>query len=244
MNASKEPLAAMNASADSPEEQGDLTLDNESLASVMRQRSSTYGLLARLYRKEVDQELLDQLLEMLFPANTGNDAADSGYYGIAKYLSNVWEGSIDELAVDYARTFIGSGVDGHSAAYPFESVYTSPKRLTMANARDEVLAIYRSEGIDKTGDWEEGEDHLAAELEFMGMMCTRCTKALDGNDDEEARRLLTVQRNFLEDHLAAWVPEMTTDMRGFSHTGFYQGLANLTDGFLETERELLSEMLS
>ena len=30
----------------------------------------------------------------------------------------------------------------------FESVYTSEKRLLMQEARDEVLAIYRSAGLD------------------------------------------------------------------------------------------------
>ena len=33
--------------------------------------------------------------------------------------------AITDLAVDYVRAFIGHGVDAYSAAYPFESVYTS-----------------------------------------------------------------------------------------------------------------------
>ena len=36
---------------------------------------------------------------------------------------------------------------------------------------------------------------------------------------------------------------MTQDMRRFAKTGFYRGLAALTDGYLETEGELLDELL-
>ena len=63
---------------------------------------------------------------------------------ICGYLSQADGTVLTELAVDYVRAFIGSGNDGFSAAYPYESVYTSPKRLMMQDARDEVLVLYRA----------------------------------------------------------------------------------------------------
>ena len=56
--------------------------------------------------------------------------------------------------------------------------------------------------------------------------------------------LLTTQRNFLEDHLAAWAPMMTSDMKRFAKTDLYQGLAFLTDGFLETDRAFLKDVVA
>ena len=41
------------------------------------------------------------------------------------YLKRAWDDSVTELAIDYVSTFIGHGVNGYSAAYPYESVYTS-----------------------------------------------------------------------------------------------------------------------
>ena len=114
------------------------------LIKLNEQRAATYGLLSRLYRVEVDEEFLQELRGMRFPASTGNKNVDEGYRLMAKFMSNVWENSLTDLAVDYVRTFIGHGVDAFSAAYPFESVYTSEKRLLMQEARDEVLAIYRA----------------------------------------------------------------------------------------------------
>lgn len=216
--------------------------ERESLASLVKQRADTYGLLSRLYRVEVDQELLDELCGMRFPASTGNADVDRGYRLMATYLSNLWENSVTDLAVDYVRCFIGHGVDAYSAAYPFESVYTSEKRLLMQEARDEVLAIYRSAGLDKQSTWKEGEDHIAVELEFMQIIAQRTADALLRGDDDEAFNLLLTQRNFAEDHLLSWVPMMTADLKRFAKTDFYRGLAFLTEGFLATDREFLEDI--
>lgn len=181
---------------------------------------------------------------MEFPTNTGNEAVDKGYATIRNYLSAPHPGVMTELAVDYARTFIGHGNNGYSAAYPFESVYTSAKRLLMQGARDEVLVIYRSAGIDKKDSWKDGEDHIALELEFMQILAQRTVDALTENNEEEALSLLLRQQSFLEDHLLGWFPMMESDMKKFSKTDFYRGLADLTHGFLETDLELVNELVS
>ena len=137
----------------------------EDLAALCESRSETYSFLARLFREEVDEALLAQLNDTDYPVSSGNGLMDEGYYQIAKYLSNAWVDPLMKLSVDYTRAFLGSGIDTYSAAYPFESVYTSEKRLLMSDARDEVLAIYRSCGLEKSESWTVGEDLVAVELE-------------------------------------------------------------------------------
>lgn len=218
--------------------------DSQALIKLLQQRAATYGLLSRLYCKEVDQKLLDELREMRFLANTGNSDVDKGYLLFATYFGNIWENSVTELAIDYAKVFIGHGVDAFSAAYPFESVYTSEKRLLMQGARDDVLAVYKKAGLAKQASWKEGEDHISLELEFILILCNRTVDALRANDDDKAVAALIEQRNFLKDHLNAWAPMMTADMKRFARSDFYQGLAYLTDGFLDTDLEFLDELLS
>lgn len=228
------------------ETEADEPMDEETkaaLISITEQRSATYGLLSRLYRVEVDEEFLKEMKGMRFPAATGNSQVDEGYRLIATFLSNTWGNTITDLAIDYVRTFIGHGVDAFSAAYPYESVYTSEKRLMMQDARDEVLAIYRSQGLDKQETWKEAEDHLALELEFMQILANRTVDALKEGDEDAAIDLLTTQKNFLEDHLMAWVPMMTSDMRRFAKTDLYRGLASLTDGFMTVDFEFLQDLL-
>lgn len=215
----------------------------EDMEQVSAGRAATYGLLARLYRTEVDEALLKELRGMRVPASTGNEDVDAGYRAIAACVANAWDGTLTELAADYFHVFYGEGVDSYSAAHPFESVYTSPKRLLMQDARDEVLAIYRAAGLDKDPAWREGEDHIALELEYLKVMAARTAEALGAGDEDAAAQLLVCQRNFMDDHVLAWTPMLTADMRRFAKTGFYLGLAQLTDGFLETDRAFLDEVL-
>lgn len=222
----------------------DEQVSNSELVEVFAQRTANYGMLSRLYRKEVDEELLGELHGMRFRVSTGNKHVDEGNRMMATYLSNLWENSLTELAADYMRTFFGHGYNGHAAAYPFESVYTSEKRLLMGNARDEVLALYRAAGLDKQDSWREGEDHIALELEYMQILSGRTEKALIVGDDDRAVSLVKSQRNFLENHLASWVPMLVADMVRFSKTDFYRGLGCMTEGSIETDRDLLDDVLS
>ena len=68
-------------------------------------------------------------------------------------------------------------------------------------------------------------------------------EALERGDEEAAFELLTTQKNFLNDHLAAWSPMLTSDMKRFASTDLYRGLAHLTDGFLETDLLFLEDLL-
>ena len=217
---------------------------DEALIRAMERKAETYEFIARLFRVEVDEELLAGLHSMRFPTSTGNDKVDEGHALILKHLGKPADNELLELSKDYVRAFLGSGVDGLSAAYPYESVYTSAKRLLMQEARDEVLAIYRSYGLDKNEGWKDGEDHIALELEFEAALCRRCADALRAGDEETAHGLELTQRNFLHDHLLNWVPMMTADVRRFAQTDLYRGLALLTEGFLETDAEFLDELLA
>lgn len=215
----------------------------EEFALINENRAGAYALLARLFAKEVDNDTLNQLHRLRFPLDTGNAKTDKGNTLIATYLSNIWAGSLMELAVDYAHCFIGSGDDAFSAAYPYESVYTSPRRLMMQEARDEVLAIYRSVGIEKAESWKESEDHLAAELEFMAVLSRRTADFCSAGNEKRATALLQVQCGFLDTHLSAWTGMLTADMRKFARTDFYRGLSLMLDGLIESDRELLADVL-
>lgn len=214
------------------------------LIAVNEGRAATYRLLARLFRTEVDQTLLDELFAGHYKVSTGNANMDEGHRLLACALSGIWENTLTELAADYLRTFLGHGYSGHSAAYPYESVYASEKRLLMGDARDEVLALYRAAGLNKDESWKESEDHIALELEFMGILATRTAEALRAGQEEEALSLLRRSQGFLEDHLGQWAPLLAASMRDFAKTDFYQGLSYMLDGFIESDQELLAEVLS
>lgn len=211
--------------------------------SVLEGRVKTYGMLARLYRKEVSEGYLDQLLHMSCPINTGNVDVDNGYRLFHHYLSHAWERTLEDLERDYLRTFIGYNTTGHAAAYPNESIHTSPDRLLMQDARDEVRAIYRAAGLENSDAWNQGEDHIAIELEYMQIEGQRALDAARAGDEAGTGKHLMRQYNFLMEHLIGWVPFLVRDMLKFSETEFYQGLAYLTRGFLDVDRGFLEGVL-
>lgn len=217
-------------------------MEDVNLIDLMKSRAQAYGMLARLFREEVDLATLRELQGMRFPTATGNATVDEGYHQLFEYLRRAWEDSVTELAIDYVRTFIGHGVNGYSAAYPYESVYTSERRLLMQEARAEVLATLRENEL-KRGDWNEAEDHIALELEFMQRMALRAAEALTDGAEDEAVAYLRTSYEFLENHLLNWVPMLVTDMRLHSKTLFYQGLGQLTLGTIEEDGAVLRELL-
>lgn len=219
----------------------DIDISSVEIIDLFKQRSATYGLLSRLYLKEFNKELLDEMHAMLYPADTEDEAMDKGYLYIATFLSNLWSESLNELRVDYARCFLGHGVDAYSAAYPYESVYTSSRRLMMEKARQEVLLVYAENGITKKDTWKEGEDHIALELDFMQIMGNRTIEALEANDTKRAKELIAIQKKFLKKHLLNWVFMLTADMKKFAHTKMYLGLAYLTEGFLVADKAFLED---
>lgn len=213
------------------------------ISQIMDTRANMFNLLSRVFRKEVDAEFLDELMHVRYPQHTGNELADISYRYIHRYLCNAREATLDELAVDYARIFLGLGsLDAH-AAYPFESVYTSEKGLLMQDARDKVLAFYRANDVVKDKSWKEPEDHLAAELEFMKIMSLRCRDLLDNGKEEEARANVEVQRDFLVNHLMNWTEKFFDDIPLYASTDFYSAFSELTRTYLADDLALLNEML-
>ena len=217
--------------------------EGRELVDFMTRRARTYGLLARIFRVEVDGKFLEELRHLRFPTSTGNEHVDYGYRTMYNYLKGTWEDTLLDLARDYARTFIGHGNNGRSAAYPVESVHTSEKRLLMQDARDEVLAIYRANLLKKGEEWNDCEDHIALELEFMQVMSERTAKALKEGKEDEAVEMLKTQRAFVGQHLANWVPMFVSDIKYFSQTDLYIGAGELLLGFVQTEVEALDDLL-
>lgn len=211
-------------------------------------RENIYGLLARLYRAEVDQGLLDDLGRLSFPRPTaGRDVPQAWAEGLgllAAWLEGRGPGAVKELAVDYARVFLGAGISDGRAAFPYESVYTSPERLIMQDARDQVAALYRERGLGVAEGSNEPEDHLAFELEFMAYLCRKGRLAVQEGREAEADALVAGQRAFIEAHLLNWIPAFCADVEQYAETDFYRAVAKMTAGFAELDARLLADLVA
>jgi anaerobic sulfite reductase subunit A len=207
----------------------------------MENREKLYRFLGGIYQKEVDRVLLMQMKAMTFPSEAEEPSLTEGYQMLKDYLDQIDErkapdpeAAITDLAADYAKIFLAAGISQGSAAFPFESVYTSPDRIIMQDAWETVRKRYESVGLIRNGE-ASGlfEDHIALELEFMAFLCEESRRDPDCSD------WLIKQREFLRDHLLNWVPAFTADVKRYADTAFYKGIANITEGFLRFDREIL-----
>ncbi len=219
------------------------------IADLMRGRASLYGLLSRAFRAEVDEDFFDELRAMHYPQNSPDPDVNDAFRRLYTFVRHAREDTLDVLSTDYARTFLGSGVLNPYAAFPYESVYTSEHGLVMQEARDEVIAAYRRQGVACQREWHDPEDHLALELDFMRVLANRCADALataDGaasNDDADAAcKLVGTQYAFLINHLQKWVPRFATDVPKYASADFYPAFAELTRATLADDQLLLEDI--
>ncbi|MDR1422669.1 MAG: molecular chaperone TorD family protein [Coriobacteriales bacterium] len=209
---------------------------------VMCGRMHVYGLLARLFRVEIDDGFLESLKtsEILeaddaLPSNLGH-----GIGLMRGYLASPAASSLD-LARDYAKVFCGASSTNKTAAYPFESVYTSEKGLLMQEARDDALGWYHRFGLGKSAEWHDCEDHLALELEFLAFLINESIEVLDVGNIPEVERFIQAQKDFMESHLINWVPLFAEKVIRFAKTDFYKGLASFAVAYLDQDYSALIE---
>lgn len=217
------------------------TVYTDSLDSVMTDRQQVYALLARLWQKEVDDELLISLKDSnVF--ETDDETFDASLSMIRDYLASD-EASTLDLARDYAKGFCGAGSTKMNSAYPFESVYTSPNQMLMQEARDKALEWYHQYGLTKSEDWHDCEDQLGLELEFEEYLISQYQKAREDDDQERATELLNAQRDFAREHLANWLPKFAKDANHKARTGFYRGLAKFTNSYVKSDLAALDDVI-
>ena len=190
-------------------------------------RMDLYRLLSRLYQAEVDETLLDSLKVLALPEE--NKELKQGAADLRDYLSSCGPNAVEELAVDYAATFLAAGSAEGAAALPCESVYTSPKRIFMQEAWEQVSRLYAEKGLGKSDTLPDlMEDHAALELAFMAWLIENGT--------------VQEQKAFLEGHLLNWLPAFALDVERYGRTPFYKAVTKITLGFLGLEQGLLAAL--
>jgi len=148
------------------------------LADEMRGRAAFYRFLSDAFLHEFTAEQIAAMKGIAAPAGVDPQIAE-GFDAIRRYLSRAGADPRTDLACEYARVFLSAGVYDGLTAEPYESVFTSDDHILMQDARDEVVHIYRENGIDVDASLHMPEDHMGLELEFLALMADRTAKAIE-----------------------------------------------------------------
>ncbi|GMQ75160.1 MAG: molecular chaperone TorD family protein [Gammaproteobacteria bacterium] len=198
------------------------------------ERSNLYGFLAAVYREEPTPGFLRHLRDPSFL----QVLAAAGVVLDRDLLRLPEEELVSELALEHTRLFLGPGkhVSPHASVHLPEgggSLYGAP---TVA-----VKRFIESTGVQYRPDYGGLPDHISVELEFMQQVVLAEAAAWGSLDCEQARTCLSVEKEFLDTHLAGWVPIFCEKVCQRAELSFYWQMAQMTQEFLRMERDELEE---
>ena len=215
-------------------------MNQAEVVEVLSSRASSYAFVARAYREEPTLEFLNALASM-----SPETLSQTGNQKLVRFVRQLEKAEPDhictELAAEYTALFLNAG---KRPVYPFESVYTSTEKLLMQRAYDEVLKEYRRAGLERAASFNEPEDHIALELEFMSNLCRRTIEALRSGNKAAALEALQWQKDFLNKHLLVWIPQFCRDVEKSTQSDFYQAIALLTVELLKSEQETIPALVA
>lgn len=209
---------------------------------ILTIRPLIYAFLAHAYFEEMNQSTLETLSTSgvfeEFPVDVDVEAGEDISEGLrlmASWLQTAGESELTLLAADFAHLFLGSSL----LSPPFESAYRNEEHLLLCEETVEVRSFYQRYGFQQREKLQLPDDHVALELEFMALLGREATAAAEPSQGVECLR---ASRQFLQEHVLAWVPEFVDDVVHNADTDFYRGLARFTRGFVHLDARLLGDI--
>lgn len=188
-----------------------------------------YALLASFFLNGLDEDWLFAVQELKLTGDPGGQEQYVRHVQALKALIAVEpEEKVAHWQTEYTRLFLGPG---QAPAYPYASLYLSPRRLLMQEITAEVRRVYLEQGLIMDRLYTQPEDHLGVELEFLGYLQR---KRLE--EPQKANTVAEVKRKFLSTHLLTWVPDFAQDIITNTMEPLFQELAGLLQEFLESEK--------
>ncbi|MBI5483925.1 MAG: molecular chaperone TorD family protein [Deltaproteobacteria bacterium] len=203
--------------------------------NITATREDAYRLLAACYyppSKELLEENCCGTLATLL-ASVAPDAAQHA----ADAALVVGDSSLEDLAVEHARLFIGPF---QLVAPPYGSIYLDDTKTVMGDSTARVAAFYHNCGLRLAEDFHELPDHFAVELEFMSFLAFKQREAEQSGDTGETGRIVSLQKEFLGRFLLPWLEPFTSAIINDGETSFYQAVAHCSAAFINADYNSLT----
>jgi len=210
------------------------------MAGQAAQRSTVYGLLSRVFRKELTPELLRQIKDPQFMGV---------FYGLGvqlddEFFSRPEEDLIEALAVEYTRLFLGPG----RHVSPHESVHHDLQGgdwgKLWGKSTVEVKKFVETLGLKYKEDDHSIPDHVSVEFEMMQKVIEKEAAEWGKGSNAEALSFLKIEKMFIDDHLIQWIPVFCDKVIAQADHAFYREIAELTKNFIEFEKENIDVYIS
>lgn len=173
----------------------------------------------------------DQIASLPTPDTTVPvDQMDAAWYALAAATPEADTATREQLGIEFTRLFSGIQ-EGSAPPPPFESVWREDRLIGESTVQ--VIEAYAKAGFSDI-DLEAGpQDHVAVELKFIALLALREAEAWQADDKTSAHRRLIQQRDFLNQHLAAWAPRWADAIIEQARAPLFAALAGLLKAGIE-----------
>ena len=197
------------------------------------QRASLYWWFATLLTKELTNEQLSQYfsgegVNLLAKLDT-EPVFKSAIAKIRAALVTVMaiQQPALELSADFSQLFL---TDAKKGAPPYASVYLSKSGQMFEKPHQQMLALFKKEGLAIDPDFKEPADHIAIQLDYLGNLILK-----------EANSSSATQHAFIKDNLLSWLTPFVNATLRVQNSGFYQGICLLLQAYIEQDFKRLNE---
>jgi len=218
-------------------------LSTDTLIEVLQGRKAFYLSLAGLYFKPMTQEHIEAMASTDFSIYAADEPLlEDGFNDITRFLRKRNTGTRQLLAVDWTSSFGGAKAwEGHTAI-PNASLFLSNEDLMYREPRNKVYQIYKEQALRLRQGLNLAEDHISFELEFLSILSDRIIAALESNNSKLALELLDSSKNFIEEHILTWLPQLAERAQLLLETRFYRGVLKITQGYLLMDLQTIDNL--
>ncbi|MBU0464464.1 MAG: molecular chaperone TorD family protein [Proteobacteria bacterium] len=206
-------------------------------SDVAENRGNVYGLLATVFSQEISSDFLLQIKDPRFLGVLSGLGVE--FNGI--FFEKPDDDLLEDLAVEFTRLFLGPG----KHISPHESIHHERNDgqwgTLWGQSTVDVKKFIESAGLGYKSEYKGLPDHISVELEFMQQVARAEAQAWEDEDTDKALYCLKIEKKFIEEHLACWIPVFCEKVIQQAELPFYRELAGLTRKFIEFEREELGK---
>lgn len=221
-----------------------MTEDIDVNVAIAELRSEIYGFIVSAINTLPDKFLLNRIKEkeilefIICLQMLENEKITKGSVLIKNYISkkNTYN-EITLLGIDRTRLFRAYDVDNFWA--PNESNYHNEIKNGDCSSKVilGVVDSYRKAGVLLADACTEAPDFLSVQFDFMRVLCEK--ERMEWSKNKEASSVISLEQNFLTQHLCKWVKNYCGAALKIAKTDFYKGLILLVAGIIEVDESVL-----
>ena len=217
----------------------------EDMIELSKSRKEMYYFLTVAFTyqtlKEISRMVKDKSILASLPSEGEGFKLLRNY--VEKASKQKVESTQDELEIEHTGLFVLP----NKKFRPYESAYITVDdglKLMGGPITKEVEKVYKGMGVEFTSALDETADYIGIEFEFLHLLCAKEEEAWSKGEGEDAFKILLLEREFLQGHVARWVFDFCDDLYKKAKLDFFKAIAIITKEYVDLEKSEINEIIA